>query len=58
MQKSYLDETYKGQPYGEQDQEFFDGLLSIESQEINGKELYYFGGFYCWTEMDTLYVED
>lgn len=58
LQKSYLDEMHKGKAYNEQDQEFFDGLLSIEPQEINGKELYYFGGFYCWTEMDTLYVEE
>ena len=55
LQKSYLDETYKGEPYEEQDQEFFDGLLSIETQEVNGKELYYFGGFICWTEHKSLF---
>jgi len=46
---------YKGKAYNEYDQEFFDGLLSIEPQEINGKELYYFGGFYCWTEYKSLF---
>ena len=51
LQKSMLDETYKGEPYEEQDQEFIDELLSIEPQEINGKELYYFGGSICWDEV-------
>ena len=52
LQKSYLDGIYKGKPYEEHDQEFMDGLLSIEPQEVNSKELYYFGGFYCWTEVE------
>ena len=51
LQKSMLDETYKGEPYEEQDQEFMDELLSIEPQEINGKELYYFGSSICWDEV-------
>ncbi len=32
------------------DDEFMEGLYSIESQVIDGKELYYFGGFFCWSE--------
>ena len=33
------------------DDEFMEGLYSIESQVIDGKELYYLGGFFCWTEL-------
>ena len=32
------------------DDEYMEGLYSIESQVIDGKELYYFGGFFCWSE--------
>ena len=37
---------------GIKDKEFMKGLVSIEPQEVNGKELYYFGGFICWTEVE------
>lgn len=33
------------------DDEFMEELYSIESQVIDGKELYYFGGFFCWSEV-------
>ena len=52
LQQFYLNETYQGKPFEEQDKEFMKGLVSIEKEVINGKELYYFGGFICWTEVE------
>jgi len=51
LEKSLLDQTYKGKPYTEQDNDFLNELKSIKPQTINGKELYYFGGFLIWDQV-------
>lgn len=48
-EEKLLSETSKN--YQEENKEFLEGLHAIESEIINGKELYYFGGSLCWDEV-------
>lgn len=38
--------------YLEENKEFLQDLYDIKSEMINGVELFYFGGFLCWDEVD------
>ena len=52
LEKSLLDETYKGKPYTKEDTDFLKELESIKPTKKYGKkELYYFGGFLCWDQV-------
>tara|TARA_R100000231_G_C5260030_1_gene145410 strand:- start:60 stop:503 length:444 start_codon:yes stop_codon:yes gene_type:complete len=52
LEKSLLDETYKGKPYTKEDADFLKELESIKPTKKYGKkELYYFGGFLCWDQV-------
>jgi len=46
-----LDEKQK-----EWEKEYHDEIVDIEPIEIDGKQLYYCGGFLCWNEFDEVLV--
>ena len=43
-----------GNNLSEDDSEFLAELEGIQAEKINGEELYYFGGFLCWDEVENL----
>ena len=43
--------SFVGQIIDEVDKEFFDYFTNIKPKVIDGKELYYFGSWICWTEL-------
>jgi hypothetical protein len=43
-----------GNNLSEDDSEFLAELEGIQAETINGEELYYFGGFLCWDEVENL----
>lgn len=49
-EKSLLKDMSK--EYQKENEEFLAELESIQAETINGEELYYFGGFLCWDEVE------